>query len=93
MKAVKIDRFIASPFSLLFFREEQGGNSGEGKDTINPSPKIVLDPPPLMIRFPPLCSRPVILLIGNGHRPDESHFLRPPKLALEEALYGMFFGD
>ena len=31
-----------------------------------------------MIRFPPLvCSHPVIFLRGNGHRPDQSHFLRP----------------
>ena len=39
-----------------------------------------------MIRFPPpppFCSRNVILLRGNGHRPDKSHFLRPPKLGLE----------
>ena len=44
-----------------------------------------------MIRFPPpLCSRNVILLRGNGHRPDKSHFLRPPKLVLEGVLYGAF---
>ena len=46
-----------------------------------------------MIRSPPLCSRgsrPVIFLRGNGHRPDESHFLRPPKLVLEGALFGTF---
>ena len=44
-----------------------------------------------MIRFPPpLCLRNVILLRGNGHRPDESHFLRPPKLVLEGVLYGTF---
>ena len=48
--------------------------------------------PPLMIRFPPpsLCSLPIILLRGNGHRPDKSHFLRPPKLVLEGALYSTF---
>ena len=39
---------------------------------------------------PPLCSRPVVFLRGNGHRPEESHFLRPPKLVLEGALYGTF---
>ena len=44
-----------------------------------------------MIRFPPpLCLRNVILLRGNGHRPDKSHFLRPPKLGLEGVLYGTF---
>ena len=43
-----------------------------------------------MIRFPSLCSRNVILLRGNGRRPDESHFLRPPKLVLEGALHGTF---
>ena len=32
------------------------------------------------MRFPPPpCSRPVILIRGNGHRPDKSHFLGPPK--------------
>ena len=46
----------------------------------DPSPKTVLDPPTYEI---PICSRPVIFLRGNGHRPDESHFLRPPKLVLE----------
>ena len=30
---------------------------------------------------------PVIFLRGNGHRPDQSHFLSPPKLVLEGALY------
>ena len=39
---------------------------------------------------PPLCSRPVIFFRGNGHRPDQSHFLRPPKLVLEGALYSTF---
>ena len=44
-----------------------------------------------MIRFPPpLCLRNVILLGGNVHRPDKSHFLRPPKLVLEGVLYGTF---
>ena len=41
-----------------------------------------------MVRFPPpICSRHVIFFGGNGHRPDKSHFLRPPKLILEGALY------
>ena len=30
---------------------------------------------------------PCHFLRGNGHRPDLSHFLSPPKLALEGALY------
>ena len=73
-------------------RETKGGGELRGAENIpsSPSPKTVLDPP-LMIRFPPpLCSRPVILLRGNGHRPDKSHFLRPPKLVLEGALYSTF---
>ena len=36
-----------------------------------------------MIRFPPICSRHVIFFGRNGHRPDKSHFLRPPKVFLE----------
>ena len=44
-----------------------------------------------MIRFPPpVCFRPVVFLRGNRHRPGISHFLRPPKLLLEGALYGTF---
>ena len=44
-----------------------------------------------MIRFPPpVCFRPVVFLRGNRHRPGKSHFLRPPKLVLEAALYGTF---
>ena len=54
--------------------------SPEGKHTITP-------PPHLWYVSPALCSRPVIFLRGNRHRPDdESHFLRPPKLAVERAL-------
>ena len=68
-----------------------GGNSGEGKTYHKAPPQKRFWTPPLMIRFPPPpCSRPVIFLRGNGHRPDESHFLRPPKLVLEGALYGTF---
>ena len=60
-------------------------NSGEGKTYHKTTPQNgfqLLDPhtydafPP-----PPVCSRPVIFLRGNGHRPDESHFVRLPKLA------------
>ena len=68
-----------------------GGNSGEGKTYHKSPPQKWFWTPPLMIRFPPpLCSRNVILLRGNGHRPDKSHFLRPPKLVLEGVLYGTF---
>ena len=65
-------------------------NSGEGKHTIEPLPKTVLDPPPMIRSPPPICSRHVIVFGGNGHRPDKSHFLRPPKVVLEGALYGTF---
>ena len=51
---------------------------------------MALDPPTYDTISPPLCSRSVILLKGNGHRPDRSHFLRPPKLVLEGVLYGTF---
>ena len=68
-----------------------GGNSGEGKTYHTTPPQKRFWPPPLMIRFPPpLCLRNVILLRGNGHRPDKSHFLRLPKLVLEGVLYGTF---
>ena len=79
--------------SMISIREKQRGGEtqGRGKHTINPLPKNGFGPPPLMIQFPPpLCSRNVILLRGNGHRPDKSHFLRPPKLVLEGAPYGTF---
>ena len=66
-------------------------NSGEGKTYHKtPSQKRFWTPPP-MIRFPPpVCFRLVVLLRGNRRRPGKSHFLRPPKLVLEGALYGMF---
>ena len=68
-----------------------GGNSGEGKTYHKTPPQKRFWTPPLMIRFPPpLCLRNVVLLRGNGHRPDKSHFLRPPKLVLEGGLYGTF---
>ena len=38
------------------------------------SPKTLLEPPTYDTFPPPLCSRPVIFLIGNGYRPDESDF-------------------
>ena len=68
-------------------------NSGEGR-TYNKTPpqkRFWNPPPPPMIRFPPpVCSRAVIFLRGNGHKPDQSHFLSPPRLVLEGALYGTF---
>ena len=77
----------------MFVREKQRGveNSGEGKHTIKPLPKNGFGPPPPMIRFPPpLCSRHVIFFGGNGHTQDKSQFLRPPRVALEGALYSTF---
>ena len=47
-------------------RQQMGGLKTQGRAR-NPSPKIALDTPP-MICFPR----------GNGHRPDQSHFLSPP---------------
>ena len=72
--------------------EPPGGKTQEsGKHTIKPLPKNGFGPPYLRyVSPPPLCSRPVIFLRGNGRRPVKSHFLRPPKLVLEAALYGTF---
>ena len=68
------------------FREKQrgGDNSGEGQ-TYHKAPPQKRFWTPTHDTFPPpfLCSRPVISLRGNGHRPDESHFLSPSKLVLE----------
>ena len=66
-------------------------NSGAGKTyhETKPSPKTVLDPPP-MVRFPPHLFTPCHFFGGSGHRPDKSHFLWPPKVALEGALYSTF---
>ena len=76
------------------FSEKSKGRwktQGRGKHTIKPSPKTVLDPPHLRYISPlPVCSRPVVFFRGNRHRPDQSHFLRPPKLVLESALYSTF---
>ena len=79
-------------FEKVFLREKQrGGETQRGKHTIKPLPKNVFGPPHLYDTIPPpLCLRNVILLRGNGHRPDKSHFLRPPKLVLEGGLYGTF---
>ena len=58
-----------------------------GGETYHKTPprKRLWTPP--MIRSPPTCSRPVIFFGGNGHRPDQSQFLRPPRVVLEGALY------
>ena len=67
----------------FFFREKQRGveNSGEGKTyRKTPPQKRFWNPPPSIIRFPGFVHAPVIFRRGNGHRPDESHFWRPPKL-------------
>ena len=86
------DRQGDRPMSQV--REKQGGgggNSGEGKTYHKSPPQKRFWTPPLMIRFPPpLCSRNVILLRGNGHRPDKSHFLRPPNWFWRGVLYGTF---
>ena len=75
-------------------REKQRGGGklrGGGKHTIKPLPKNGFGPPTYdTFPPPPLCSRNVITLRGNGHRPDQSHFRSPPKLVLEGTLYGTF---
>ena len=78
---------------VFFQRETKGGGKlreGGGEHTIKPLPKNGFGPPTYDTIPPPLCSRSVILLRGNGHRPDKSHFLRPPKVVLEGALYSTF---
>ena len=78
--------------SRNFRGKQRGGGKLRGGENIpeNPSPKTVLDTPTYDTIPPPLCSRNVILLRENGHRPDKSHFLRPPKLGLKGALYSTF---
>ena len=54
------------------------------KHTNKPSPQKVLDPPTYdTFSPPPICPRHVIVFGGNGHRPDKSQFLRPPKVVLD----------
>ena len=66
-------------------------DSGAGKTYHETPPEKRFGPPPTYDTFPPpVCSRSVIFLQGNGHRPDQSLFLRPPKLGLEGALYSTF---
>ena len=82
-----------NPRSTEEQRKTKGGGEtqGRGKHTIKPLPKNSFGPPHLRYDFPPpLCSRNVILLRGNGHRPDKSPFLRPPKLGLRGAPYSTF---
>ena len=66
-------------------------HQGRGINTIKATPQERFWTLPLMIRSPPLFVHAlVIFLRGNGHRPDKSHFQRPPKLVLEGALYSTF---
>ena len=77
----------------LYSEKNKGGwkTQGRGKHTIKPLPKNGFGPPHLWYVFsPPVCFRPVVFLRGNRLRPGKSNFLRPPKLALEGALYGTF---
>ena len=62
------------------FRGKQRGleNSGESGKTYHKTPPQKRYAPP-----PPVCSRNVIFVGGNGHRPDQSHSRSPPKLVLE----------
>ena len=74
-----------------FVRERQRGveNSGEGKTYHKAPPqKRFWTPPPTYDTPSPLFVH--ALRSGNGHRPHQSHFVRPPKLVLEGALYSMF---
>ena len=67
-------------------------NSGEGKTYRQTPPQNRFWTPPTYdtLTPPPLYSSLVIFIRGNGHRPDESHFLRPPQLVLEGAFYSTF---
>ena len=62
-------------------RRSAGGRGG--KHIIEP-PNTVLGPPP-MTGFPPRLPTPCHVP-WSVHRPDQSHFLRPPNLVLEGAL-------
>ena len=70
----------------------KGGGKLRGGENIpqNYSPKTVLDHPTCDTFPPPICSHHVIFFGGNGHRADKFHFLRPPKVVLEGALYSTF---
>ena len=70
-------------WTIGFIREKQRGveNSGEGKTYHKtPPPKRFWTLPPMIRPPPPRLFTPCHFLRGNEHRPDESHFLRPPKL-------------
>ena len=66
--------------AILLRKTKGGGNlGGRGKHTIKPLPKDGFGPPTYDTFSPPVCSRHVIFLRGNGHAPDQSHCLSPPK--------------
>ena len=65
------------------------GNNFCEHGTIKPLPKKRFWTTPPMLRFPPPFVH-AMSFRGNGHRPDQSHFRSPPKLALEGTLYGTF---
>ena len=82
-----------TPGELFILRAVKagGGNPRRGENIPQNLPQERFWTPPPMIRFPPrLCSRPVIFPRENWQRPDESSFLRPPKMVLEGALYSTF---
>ena len=66
-------------------------NSGEGKTCHNTPPQKRLWTPPPMIRFhPPLVHALPFSLEGTGTDQTDPTFPRPPRLALEGALYSTF---
>ena len=68
-------------------KNKGGGKLREGKRYHQTPPQKRFWTPPPMIRFPPpLVHALSFSLEGMGHRPDQSHFLSPPKLVLEGAL-------
>ena len=73
------------------FRERERGveNSGVEKHTLGPSPppKRILEPPAYDTFPPPNLFKPYHMsLRDNAHRPNQSHFLRPPDVVLEGVL-------
>ena len=72
--------------------KNKGGWKTQGRETYHktPSQKRFWTPPQHDTFPPPAWFRPVVFLRGNRHRPVKSHFLGPPKLVLEAALYGTF---
>ena len=84
-RGVQIYFIFVSCSKMSLFREKQGGVKLKEGENILPKNRFGHDTFP-----PPLFSRPVIFLGGSGLRPDESHFLRSPKLVLEGALESAF---